>query len=259
MRLLLNLLLVFLLFPVFASAQANFQPSVVVNLKGDTIHGFIDYSEWENSPRSISFKTTPGGATVKLTTDSIAFFSAAVGHLASFVAYSGPVSTDVTDIQHVAIGRDTSYKLVKVFLRVEQEGKNMILLSLTDVQKTRFFIARNFSDKPVELVYKVYYRDIDENGYDRTQYDYTFKSQLYQLAEHAGLMNTGLKKQIKIAEYKEPDLLHITSLINGVSETDQTRNNPRKTKGIFKAVAIAALAAVIIWVIHDFGAHHNNY
>jgi hypothetical protein len=252
MRYLLSLLSIFFLVPVFSFAQANYQPGVVVNLKGDTIRGFIDYREWENNPESILFKPAAAGTAVKLTTDSIGFFSIAVGHLSAYVAYAGPVSEDLTDIQHLSVGRDSSFRQAKVFLRVEQEGKNLLIFTLADAAKTRFFMARNFSEKPVELIYGIFYNSTDENGYDRTQYDYTFKSQLYQVAENAGVLNTSLKKQIKATEYKEADLLHIAGLINGISEKDLAKNNPRKIKRGYVAAMVVGAVLVIVELINEF-------
>ena len=55
-----SFLLVFFALPLYTVAQSNFQPGLIVNSKGDTIHGAIDFREWENSPKTILFK--PDGA-----------------------------------------------------------------------------------------------------------------------------------------------------------------------------------------------------
>jgi len=131
-------------------------------------------------------------------------------------------------------------------------------LSYADDLKTRFFIAANYTAKPVELVYRIYYNSIDENGWDRTSYENTFKSQLYQRAVDAGVMNPALKNQVKATEYNEADLLRIAGLINGISATDQTKNNPEIPKGFNKAFAIAGGIAVIVFMIIDFGKFHGR-
>jgi len=48
------LLLLFL--PLFSLAQSNYKPGYVITVKGDTVHGFIDYKEWDKNPKNISFK-----------------------------------------------------------------------------------------------------------------------------------------------------------------------------------------------------------
>ncbi|WP_295667524.1 hypothetical protein [uncultured Mucilaginibacter sp.] len=258
MRLLLNLSLIFLTIPCFLHAQGNYQPGVIVNLKGDTVRGYIQYTEWDNNPDKIFFKTSTAGTAVALTPDSIRFFSAAVGHLAKFVAYAGPVSTDITDITRLAIGRDSSYRMDKIFLKVLQEGKNLLLFSYADNLKTRFFVAGNYAEKPAELVYRIYYNSIEENGWDRTSYENIFKSQLYNQAVKAGVMNPALKKQIQATDYKEAALQNTAGLINSISAADQSKNNPRKPSGFLKAIAIAGGIAVIIWFVHDLAVHNSR-
>src|ERR1700712_305685 len=41
---------------IFASAQSKYKPGYVVTLNGDTVKGYIDYLEWGNNPKTISFK-----------------------------------------------------------------------------------------------------------------------------------------------------------------------------------------------------------
>ncbi len=47
-----------LLLPLLSIAQSNYKSGYVVTLKGDTLHGFIDYKEWGRNPKTINFKST---------------------------------------------------------------------------------------------------------------------------------------------------------------------------------------------------------
>ncbi|HEY8780925.1 MAG TPA: hypothetical protein VIM16_04855 [Mucilaginibacter sp.] len=132
-----------------------------------------------------------------------------------------------------------------------------MLLSYSDNQKTRFFTARNFSEKPVELVYRIYYNSTEENGRDRTEYENTYKGQLYEAAVKAGVMNGALKSYIKTSDYKEENLLYIAGKINGASGTDPAKNNPSKPKSFNIAIAVAAIVIIAIWAIHDFASIHQ--
>jgi len=38
-------------------AQSNYKPGYVVDLRNDTLKGFIDYKEWENNPKTFTFKS----------------------------------------------------------------------------------------------------------------------------------------------------------------------------------------------------------
>ncbi|MGZ3814058.1 MAG: hypothetical protein ACXVJN_20060, partial [Mucilaginibacter sp.] len=61
MRVLYKLSVLFFLLPLISVAQSNYKPGYVVTLKGDTIHGFINYREWNKNPRQIAFKNDING------------------------------------------------------------------------------------------------------------------------------------------------------------------------------------------------------
>jgi len=253
-----KVLLAFILFPLFSLAQNNYQPGVAVNLKGDTLRGFINYNDWENNPKSISFKYETTGNPVKFTANDIKYFSVAIGHLAEYVRYIGPVSTDVTDINKIQIGRDTSFAQDTVFLKVLQKGKNMLVFSYADNLKTRYFISGNFTEQPVELAYRIYYNSIEKSSGDRTSYDNTFKSQLYDAAIRSNTMSDALKNDIKTAEYREGDILNISGKINGISTKDVSANNRSKMKPINKVLIIVGSIAIIFELINEF-AHVGSH
>ena len=252
-----KLLLALFLLPLGAIAQANFQPGLIVNPKGDTIRGTIDFRDWENSPKSILFKSDASAAPQKLAGDQVKFFSVSVGHLEAFEGYMGPITTDNTDINHLSIGRDSSFKIDTIFLRVLQDGKRLKLLTYTDAQKTRFFMAESFSDQPVELTYRIYWNSEEANGKDRTSYETAFKGQLYDEAVKAGVMTPALKTYLSKAEYRVDDIVHVTSIINGISSSDVSKNNASKPNPARTAIIIIGAIAVAIWVIHDFATAHH--
>jgi len=245
-------------FPSFVTAQSNYQPALIVNTKGDTVRGAIDYSEWENSPKSITFKSDASGAPQKLRADEVRFFSVSVGHLAAFEGYVGPITTDNTDINRLSVTKDSSTKIDTIFLRVLQDGKKLKLFTYTDAQKTRFFIAESFAVRPLELTYRIYWNSEEANGRDRTTYETAFKGQLYDEAVKAGVMTPSLKTYISKSEYRVDDLVHITSIINGISASDETKNNKSKANPLRTAIIITGAVGVAIWVIHDFIAVGQN-
>jgi len=248
---------IIILWPCLLLAQPGYKPAVTVNSKGDTLHGFIDYREWDSNPKSILFKPS-NGAPVRLSASDISYFNIQVDHLDKYVSYIGPISTDNTIISQLSIGRDTSFRQDTVFLRVAQEGAKVVLFSYEDSKKKRFFIGESLTAKPVELVYRIYLNAIDENGTDRTVYETAFKGQLYDVALKAGVLTSALKKQIKNAEYKEDDIIRITGIINGVSATDAAKNNRTKPKGYAIALAVVGAVAVIAWFINDLSALHHH-
>jgi len=240
-----------LLLPLFSKGQI-YQPGKVVNLKGDTISGLIEYSEWVNNPGFIHFKSDPNSAVQKLGPTNTRFFSVSVGHLAEFVAYAGPVSTDLTDADHLSAALDTSSKQDTIFLKVLQDGKNLKLFSYEDNQKNRFFIAPDLSHKPAELIYHAYLKSDETNGAGATVYQTDFKKQLYDAAVKSGTISPELKNLISKSDYNEQDLLQITGKINDISDGDLSKTNATKAKASHVHFAIAALGVIVVGMIVEF-------
>src|SRR5579872_618234 len=109
-----------LLIPFVSSAQSNYKPGYVVNLKGDTLRGFIDYQEWDANPEVITFRKASDGQSTKYGVNDISSFS--VDKLEAFVRYSGRISTNPTDPGKVVTDaeskQDTGYRAATVFLKV---------------------------------------------------------------------------------------------------------------------------------------------
>jgi hypothetical protein len=55
------------------SAQSNFRDGFVIT-NGDTLHGLIDYRQWEKNPSAIKFKNDINSDVVKYGIDDISYF-----------------------------------------------------------------------------------------------------------------------------------------------------------------------------------------
>src|SRR5882757_9745214 len=109
------LLAVFFL-PLMAFSQSNYKPGYVVTLKGDTLHGFIDYREWNLTPTAINFKTAiTDNKARKLTPEEINSFN--INGLEAYERYTGTISMDATDERRINNGRDTSFRTETVFFK----------------------------------------------------------------------------------------------------------------------------------------------
>jgi len=218
MKHLYKLSLVLFLLPLFSLAQSNYKPGYVVTLKGDTLHGFIDYQSWDSNPTSISFKSAvTDRKPQKFTVSNISYFNA--DGQETYQKYTGPISMDVTDYMHLGTGRDTSFRIDSVFLKVLQKGKNVALYSYTDNLKTRFYIGDAPYYTPIELGYKLYLdtqtgRSVTEN---------TYQKQLFALATKYNVLDDNLTNAFASADYRKPDLLPIVSKINKVSKTEYAK------------------------------------
>lgn len=230
MKIFYKVLLAVILLPAFSYAQSNYKPGYIVNLKGDTLRGFIDYREWNSTPKLINFKTTIADVRPhQYTPAEIIFFT--ISGLETYIRYSGPVTMDATDVDHISHSRDTSMGTVTAFFRVLQKGKNLALYSYTDELKSRFYISEAPGYTIKELGYRLYYNysGNDVNGQKGvTVNENTYMKQLFALANKYEVLNDNLQWDIEHAGYNKDDLLSIVSKINNISKAEYEKANALK-------------------------------
>jgi hypothetical protein len=203
-----SLLLLIFLFSLKSFAQSNFKPGLIVNLKGDTTHGFVDYREWGDDPVSINFKAALNGPVQTYTPNDIEYFS--IDKFVAYQKYSGKISTDQTNISNLSHGRDTSTKTAIVFLKLEQKGMYLTLYSYTDAVKVRYFVSTKDEPQPVELINRVYYvadspsKTVDEN---------TYKGQLIFLSSRYNGDSNDIRTLLNNVRYND-DLVNAVEKIN---------------------------------------------
>jgi hypothetical protein len=214
-------LLCVVLLPALSYAQSNYKPGYVVNLKGDTLKGFIDFRDWDLSPTSIKFKTTVAdGSSQRFTNKEIVAFNV---DGSSFQKYIGPISTDEVKANKISSGRDTSFRIDTVFIQILQKGKNVNLYSYTDDIKTRFYIGEKPDYTVKELGYRLYYNysGNEVNGQNGgTVNENTYRKQLFALANKYNVLDDNLTESIQKAQYSKSDILNIVSKINNISESE---------------------------------------
>jgi hypothetical protein len=217
-------LILLLFIPVLSIAQSNFKKGYVINLKGDTSRGYIDYKEWPKNPATIDFKSGLNPDKVEhLSANDIDLFE--IDGFEIYQRFVLKISLDATDLNHASSGIDTTSKTGTVFLRVLQKGKNVVLYSYADAIKTRFYIKDNNAAIPQELTYRAYMDADNQNWVTKN----IFRGQLGFLA-NAYQVN-GIDQQIERAEYNEYDLIRIITKINGSNEK-QNANLPNGRHGI---------------------------
>lgn len=233
MKYLLKLPLLFVIFPYFVNAQNNFKPGYRVNLKGDTINGYVDYQEWDNNPKSFRFKTDPGS---KYQTYFIANTSAfGINKLGYFEKQVVSVSMNKIRLSELSNVVDTSKITDTVFLKVLAKGKNISLYSYTDLLKTRYYYAETGINDIHELTHYVYK---PENSNSFVEVNST--GQLNYLAMK---YNPAIAAQVNGIQYTKEAMLKITSLINGGNEKQQFKTGS-KTQVIFFAGAGASYSTI---------------
>jgi hypothetical protein len=238
MRLLFTALLTTVAISLFA--QSNYQPGYIVKNNGDTLKGYIDYREWDRTPKTIQFKVIKADKNVS-DWDPQSIRSFGINSLEIYISYTGPVSMDKTRLPDLQIGLDTTRAPQSIFLKQVTTGKYLTLYQQQDDLKTRFFI----SDKTgliSELKYYHYYLDMEDKlnprHYDNKVNEATyFRGQLTYYADqyHAG--DDKLTGFIGQAKFNDGDLKEIVDKING---SDTKTLNKGKTKAIRLFAGIGA-------------------
>ena len=243
MKRLNKLLPLFFLLPIFSLAQSNYRAGYVVTTTGDTVRGFIDFRNWGANPDAISFKHTIADGTKKTYgLNDITFFS--VDGFVAYKKYTCKISMDITDINHIIDGRDTSFKTATVFLKVLQKEKYLALYSYADDLKTRFFIGEAPDYTPIELTYRLYYNMANVTYTSgRTVNENTYQKQLFALAAKYNALDDDLTFRLQRSNYEASDLLTIVSKINGISKSEFQKRYADKSRVSFFIGASANISA----------------
>ena len=245
---------ILLFMPFILVAQGNYKHGYIVDAKGDTLHGFIDFREWISSPVYINFKTTTEeGRARKIGPSEITSFS--IDGLEAYQSYSGPLSMDGVGGNHISSEKDTSIGIETVFLKLLQKGHHVALLSFTDEIKTRFFIQENTDVMPRELVYRDYYKtEVVTPTASRQMeiHENTYLKQLYFLAEKNRVLDPDLASLIGNAGYYAGDLLKVISKINGISETEYNEKYHEQVK-----IHLVAGAGLNFTATQPFGSYQK--
>ncbi|TFF37310.1 hypothetical protein [Mucilaginibacter psychrotolerans] len=202
------------LLPLVSFAQSNFKSGYILNLKGDTLHGFVNYKEWGHNPKDLDFKDEIGGKSKSYGLEDISHF--AIDGYVSYYRYTVRISLNKIDIASPPALSDTSSTIETVFLKTIQKGDKITLFAYRDDLKERFYIKENNTLVPTELFYGVYQ---DPNGSNSVIDKNTFRVQLALFAQKYMVDAVKVISQTQQAAYKESDLANLSAKINGNAES----------------------------------------
>ncbi len=211
MKLFTNVLLLSFFVPFLAVAQSNYKPGYVVNLKGDTLRGFIDYREWSKNPAQFSFKsgTAEMPERVYTTQDAKAFAVNGSEYYECHVVHISLDPIELSGLEHMV---DTSYRADTVFLRVLTKGRYLSLYTYNDNIKNRFYELEPGDSQPQELAYHVY---ISTDESSSIKYVNRYRYQLQYIAQKNNVSDNKLATTLAQSHYEEADMLSIANIING--------------------------------------------
>ena len=222
------------LLPIAATAQSNYKPGYVVNSKGDTLKGFIDYKEWSKNPKQFSFKNNFGDArSEEFNLENASAF--AITGFEYYERHTVSVSTDSMDVNTLHGNVQNNFVTETVFLRIVSRGSHVSLYSYTDAIKRRFYLSQVHSaDEAEELAYHAYN---DPEQSNTVQYVNRYRIQLQYSAQSNGVNSSSLQGAISRARYDEDDLSGIVSTINGGSVNQFTAQKTIGTRWFAGAAA----------------------
>lgn len=148
------LLLLFLVGATFSYGKNTIYPGYIITLNNDTIHGYIDYKNWEKNPDEIQFKKTKDDPGSHFTTGSITEFSAA-----NEIYKSAIVEIERSDFRtnELTLSPDLYLIVDTVFLRALIIGDKSLYYLKDERGKESFYIDQNSNYEL--LVYKQFLKE----------------------------------------------------------------------------------------------------
>lgn len=206
--------------PAAIFAQSNYHQGYVLKNTGDTLKGYIDYREWERTPKSIQFKENESDKNI-LEFDPQTIKAFGITNMEYYISYTGIISMDKTQFPDIPVGLDTNKMLKTIFLKKVTTGKHLTLYQQKDDTKSRFFISER--NGPItELKYYQYYSD-GSNVIESARY----KGQLIYYINQFDANDKSLINFAARTQFIENNLKTIVDKINGEGSTV---NSTRRSK-----------------------------
>lgn len=167
-------------------SQNSLRPGYIVNLKGDTIRGLVNYRNWEKNPKKISFSNDSGRKDYfpsdikEFSAENEIYISAIVS-----VEDSPFKPEDITYTEELSFRQDTC------FLQVVVEGAKSLYYYKDENAKQHYFI-KGKSGLPELLLYKQYKIKTDAGIFIQENKKYI--QQLSQYIEDCPAIASSLRK-----------------------------------------------------------------
>src|SRR5258708_31187958 len=124
----MKILYLFLLLalPSVIFAQSNYYKGYVIKNNGDTLKGFINYHEWDQSPKTIDFRINKDDKqTLLFNPKAIKGFE--ITEMETYISYAGIISMNKMKLDDLPNKLDTSKRQDTIFLRPLATGLYLTL------------------------------------------------------------------------------------------------------------------------------------
>jgi hypothetical protein len=217
-------LCLFILLPFLSNAQSNYKAGYVITNSGDSIPGFINYTEREQNPISFTFRRTLDAPSQTYRIADAKRYG--LNGLEYYERHTVDISQSKETIKDLSVGLDSSSIRDTVFLKVVQAGKNLLLYSYSDNTKTRYYIKERNASEPYELIYATY--RLDETGKVKDYNKYI--RQLTVLLLGNNLYTPVNQAKLQSLTYNKAPILGIVSILND-QKAEKGKNSTRLFAG----------------------------
>jgi hypothetical protein len=203
-----------------ARAQKNYKPATLVKTSGDTIKGYINYKEWDETPKIIEFKASPDDAKPqRYTAETLRSFE--ITGIDKYLGYTGNISIDKNNFPNIADALDTTTVRDTVFLQQVYRGRPLSLFRHKDKIKNRFFISEGGAE-PVELkLYQFYATVGNPANNSNVQQFKIYQDTLLALAQKYN-PSKNLEARIMKIDFTQSELFSVIKLINNDKGTKES-------------------------------------
>lgn len=138
-------------------SQENYQPGIIITLKGDTVKGYIDYRNWGKNPNAISFRNSENGSSTIYNPITISGFRVLKDYYISAIVQAECSPYQLNDLNFDALIKT---RTDTIFLRVMFQGAKNLYYYNDRNGKQQFYLKQSHDFEL--LVYKKYMKVNDD-------------------------------------------------------------------------------------------------
>ncbi|AHM63406.1 hypothetical protein D770_25815 [Flammeovirgaceae bacterium 311] len=235
------------LFGVFmfqtAFCQENYLPGFIISLKEDTVKGFVDYRNWDKTPKLISFKTGNNQLKSEFSPLDIKEFTVNNERYVSAIVETEISPSKVINMQYIS---ELQLRVDTTFLESMIMGSKSLYYLKNQEGNENFYIGQE--SKPELLLYKKYYQLKD--GGKVVKENKKYREQLSFYLE--GCSSLGSK--IANTPYSKKSMEKLFDAYYSCTQTDMAFKKETEKTGVeIGVIAGASLTSV------KFRSDHNAF
>ncbi len=228
--------------------QEHFTKGYIIDLRGDTVRGQLDYRNWENNPKDVQFRAGSEVSPVTYSPEDIQGFGVSND---IYVSASVDVETSPRDLSHLTYDAELQISRQTVFLQVLYRGEKSLYLYKNGDERFNFYILQDSSFEL--LIYKRYlHKAIAQHNLSvpTVKENNKYRGQLnYYLHDCPGIMSV-----LEHAEYNKEDMESIF-----LEYYSSSVSSPEYQKGVERATEKFGILAGMTHTSFAFKGSQYDY